>query len=237
MAIRYRAVFFDLDGTLISERAGVAEARAAVAAALRAQGRAVSDAAYAAAAQRVIDLAIAANGGSWPASFSRLDAIAATLRALSLEEAEAPALADLYKAERLAGLALLPGAREAVDAVGAVRPLGLISNGPSREQRQKLVLAGLSACFAAVVVSGEVGVAKPDAAIFERALAALGVQAGESVYVGNNYALDVEGARAAGLDAIWLDERGAGPPAGARTPPTATVRSMAGLADALGSAG
>ena len=44
MAGPYRAIFFDLDGTLIDENAGVGEARAAVAAALRARGHAVDDA-------------------------------------------------------------------------------------------------------------------------------------------------------------------------------------------------
>src|SRR5919108_1549515 len=50
-----------------------------------------------------------------------------------------------------------------------------------------------------------VGVEKPDARIFEMALARAGVAAAEAVYVGDLYSVDVLGARAAGMDAILLD--------------------------------
>lgn len=49
------------------------------------------------------------------------------------------------------------------------------------------------------------GRAKPHASIFERALEALEVTAGEAVMVGDSYRDDIEGARAIGMRAILLD--------------------------------
>ena len=60
----------------------------------------------------------------------------------------------------------------------------------------------LAELFDAVVLCSDVGVAKPDPAIFERALERLDVPASRAVVVGDDELLDIEGARAAGLRAI-----------------------------------
>jgi putative hydrolase of the HAD superfamily len=56
------------------------------------------------------------------------------------------------------------------------------------------------------VVSAEVGVGKPDAAIFRHALAQLGVD--RAVMVGDSLDRDIDGALAADLDAVWLNRAG-----------------------------
>ena len=238
MRTRYRAVFFDLDGTLISERAGVDEARAAVAGMLREQGHAVSDEQYAAAAKAVIDELLASHGGAWPPVFSRVEAIAATLERLSLPKDAAAALSELHHQTRLAHLRLIPGAAGAVEQAGKQHRVGLITNGPGVEQRQKLRRSGLEDRFESITISGELGVAKPEPAIFERALAALAVDAADAVYVGNNFAVDVVGACGAGMDAIWLDHgSGSAPIAGAfaeQVRPLATIGSLCELPAVLG---
>jgi putative hydrolase of the HAD superfamily len=60
----------------------------------------------------------------------------------------------------------------------------------------------------AMVGSRAHGRIKPHPAIFEAALAALGVTAGEAAMVGDSYADDIEGARALGIRAILLDRDG-----------------------------
>ena len=65
-----------------------------------------------------------------------------------------------------------------------------------------------------VVTSADVGAAKPDAAIFRRALELAGVEPGTVVHVGDSLANDVEGARAVGLRAILIRRDGDDPPAG-----------------------
>ena len=63
-----------------------------------------------------------------------------------------------------------------------------------------------------VVTSAEVGAAKPNTRVFERALGIAGVEPGEALHVGDKIDNDVEGARAAGVRAILLQREGDPPP-------------------------
>jgi putative hydrolase of the HAD superfamily len=67
---------------------------------------------------------------------------------------------------------------------------------------------GLTPYFETLVVSDIVGLHKPDPRIFYIALEALGASAAKTVYVGNDYKDDVQGARAAGITPILLDRMG-----------------------------
>jgi putative hydrolase of the HAD superfamily len=64
-----------------------------------------------------------------------------------------------------------------------------------------------------VVTSADAGAAKPDAAVFRRALQLAGVDGAGAVHVGDSLDNDVAGARAVGIRAI-LVRRGGEPPAG-----------------------
>lgn len=64
---------------------------------------------------------------------------------------------------------------------------------------------GLAGCVDCVIDSADVGVEKPDARIFERALERLGARRETTVHVGDMYHVDVVGARAAGLHAMLFD--------------------------------
>jgi len=59
-----------------------------------------------------------------------------------------------------------------------------------------------------VIDSGAVGVMKPDARIFELALTAMAIEPGDAWYVGDMPAIDVVGARNAGLWPIVMDPFG-----------------------------
>lgn len=104
-----------------------------------------------------------------------------------------------------------PGTRE---ALGALRDAGyrlaVISNADGRVEGL-LERTELRPYFEFVVDSHEVEVEKPDPAIFRHALDRMGVQPEESVYVGDLYAVDVLGARTAGLHAVLLDPAGEAP--------------------------
>jgi len=91
--------------------------------------------------------------------------------------------------------------------------IGLISNG-HRDLEQFAVHHALDVDCA--VGSKAHGRTKPHASIFERALAALDVTAGEAVMVGDSYRDDIEGARAIGMRAILLDREGLYPSEGDR---------------------
>jgi len=82
--------------------------------------------------------------------------------------------------------------------------LAAVSNGAGVVQREKLRRAALAEAVECVVISGEVGVRKPGAGIFRRALAALGCRAEEALFVGNDLTTDVAGAAEAGLRTCWV---------------------------------
>jgi putative hydrolase of the HAD superfamily len=83
---------------------------------------------------------------------------------------------------------------------------------------------GLRGLVDAVVISAELGVAKPDPAIFRAALERLGVTASDAMHVGDSLETDVAGARAAGVEAVLVARNGAQPPDGVRV-----VASLDGL--------
>lgn len=87
----------------------------------------------------------------------------------------------------------------------ARRPLALITNGASDSQHDALHSLGIEQRFGAVIISGEVGIAKPDAGIFAIAVDALGVKPQQVWHVGDSLRADIAGAKAAGLTAVWLN--------------------------------
>lgn len=82
--------------------------------------------------------------------------------------------------------------------------LGVVTNGGTRIQQAKLKALGIEPLLGTVVISGAVGIEKPDAAIFLHALKQLGCAPGEAWFVGDHPLNDVLGASAAGLRGIWL---------------------------------
>lgn len=111
-------------------------------------------------------------------------------------------------------------------------PLALVTNGASGVQRDKLDVLGIESHFATVVVSGELGAAKPDPVIFERALAALGVDARDAWHVGDTLAYDVLGATRAGMGAVWVNRHGIRPAPSDPTPDV-EVTSLAAICELL----
>jgi putative hydrolase of the HAD superfamily len=106
-------------------------------------------------------------------------------------------------------MALDPEAKDVLSTLRRTRTIGLISN-YDHPPHVYLLLArlGLAALFDVVVVSGEVGVEKPDPRIFELAIGQAKLQPREVVYVGDT-ADDVHGALDAGLCPILIRRQGA----------------------------
>ena len=122
------------------------------------------------------------------------------------------AVAAAYSELRNAGgVEPLPGAREVVTALGEEYRLGLITNGAPRMQRAKLETLGLEEQFDTAVFAGYDTAAKPAAEPFEVALDRLGIAPDRAVYVGNSLSSDVAGARAAGLESVWIPHGGSIP--------------------------
>ena len=101
---------------------------------------------------------------------------------------------------------VLPGAAEVVRELARKYPLTIISNGFKEVQYYKFAHSGLADCFAHTIISEEVGINKPQPEIFRIALQLNGVTADEAVMIGDSYTSDIVGAKAAGIDQIWLHE-------------------------------
>ena len=206
-----RAVLFDLDDTLVdargSWRRGFAETIVdlhAASPALQALGapETIYDAHFRRYSEAVHR---AAGGGEWQERFT-LEAFERLLAEhVEPDPPLAARLSRVYRAAVLDHVGAFPDALETLEAVGARYPLGLISNGPAPLQRSKVERFGLERHFVTVVISGEVGVRKPDPAIFGLALEAMAVPAEAAVYVGDNPHHDVVGACDSGLAAIWVN--------------------------------
>jgi putative hydrolase of the HAD superfamily len=97
----------------------------------------------------------------------------------------------------------------ALDALAHL-PVGVITNGFDRQQRQKLHSVGIHDRFKVIVTSDALKLSKPDPRIFQYAAASLGLRPEQCVHVGDDLERDVQGAAAAGFRAVWL-VRGGGP--------------------------
>ena len=127
----------------------------------------------------------------------------------------ARAIATDFAARRMETTVLFDDALPCLRALAARGiPIGLVTNGDAAMQREKLARFDLTSHFAVVVIEGEFGAGKPDAAVYRHALAVLGTRAEATWMVGDNYGWDVAGASEAGLIGVFLDRRGCGLPAG-----------------------
>lgn len=81
--------------------------------------------------------------------------------------------------------------------------LALVTNGQTARQNRKIDALGIRDYFAAIVVSEAEGIKKPAAEIFHRALRRCGASAESAVFVGDHPVADIDGARNAGLSAVW----------------------------------
>jgi putative hydrolase of the HAD superfamily len=90
---------------------------------------------------------------------------------------------------------------------------------------ERLAETGIAARVDGAVVSAELGVAKPDPAIFAYALTLAGATPEQTIHVGDSPEADVAGARAAGIRPIFLDRSGKAP----QEPGLETIASLAAL--------
>lgn len=83
--------------------------------------------------------------------------------------------------------------------------LGAVTNGVSSLQNTKLDTAGIRELFDVVVVSGDIGIYKPDRRIFDEAARRAGVENEKVLFVGDHPINDIKGALGAGMKAIRMN--------------------------------
>ena len=253
--VKFRAVIFDLDDTLIwderlsrqalMETAAEAAARCgADAARLAAAAKTASDELWRAHApvERCDALGIVAFEGMWGhfhgeeeylrhlREWTPLFRVEIWRRALAAQGLDddglAAGLGALFARRRRELQDPLPGAAEVLHRLRAAGlRIGLLTNGAAGLQREKIETSGLGMFFHAAVVSGEIGTGKPEPEIFHHLLERLGVAPAEALMVGNSLARDVVGGKRAGLATCWLALEGEEEPVGL-VQPDHTIHSL-----------
>lgn len=104
--------------------------------------------------------------------------------------------------------AVLPGVPEALARLRAAGLRLVVVSNADGTVEEGLTRAGLRGYLDAVVDSQVIGHEKPDPRIFAHALALFGSDPARTLHVGDFYAADVAGARAAGVHAVLLDPHG-----------------------------
>ncbi len=103
---------------------------------------------------------------------------------------------------------LMPGAAECLRQLRAMGfKIGLVTNGKTRNQTDKVVSSGIAEFFDTIVISDSVGVKKPDSGIFDIALSNLGAHASESLFIGDHQVNDYLGATNASLIPVWFQNK------------------------------
>ena len=154
-----------------------------------------------------------------------------TLTALGLRDRFSPQDATaLYRAKVRRHHDLYPDVLPALEALAGRCKLAVVTNGDTTTQREKVEATGLAPFVDAILVSGELGVGKPDPRIFERARAMLDVPARRAVHVGDSIEADVAGARESGIGAVWVNRSGMPSPS-CHIKPDHQIRSLVELPD------
>lgn len=236
MAIR--ALLFDLYGTLIDIETdeGMEEIYRGIAHFLTYQGVdlhrwEVRDRYY-----RILDAQRAQSGEAHP----EID-VEAIWQALLREQGVRPAarrrrlalaLAQLYRGLSRKRLGLYPGVKAVLDDLQGRYRMALVSDAQPCFALPEMRVTGLQGYFEPLVISADNGYRKPDARMFQQALAALRASAHEALFVGNDMYHDIFGAHRAGLRTVFFASN-QGRPSHPGTTPTATITAFEQLPAAL----
>jgi putative hydrolase of the HAD superfamily len=145
-------------------------------------------------------------------------------------------LADRFDQLRVERVELFPDALPVLNALHGRYRMAIITNGYAETHDKKIARLELERFFDAIILAGDLEMVKPDPAVFVHAMEKLEVGPSESLMVGDRYDRDIEGAHAAGMRAVWIRCREESVPEGAR-PPDAIIPSIGSLPAALAALG
>lgn len=209
-------VFFDLDATLLDHEAAV---RGGLARFLDAYGEVLPGGSadffprWEAIADKYLQSTEAGKTLSYPEQRRRR---MAEVFGVELSVDEASRCFQVYLDGYEAHWSLYPDVLPCLERLKGHR-LGLITNGDGPQQRDKLARLGLAGLLFPVVISREVGLAKPQREIFELAAGLAGVDVKDCVFVGDRLDSDAQAAAAAGMAGVWLNRKDAAKGAGVAT--------------------
>ena len=116
------------------------------------------------------------------------------------------AMNDRYEELLATHADVLPGALTALEELGEVATLAIVSNGAVAVQQARIQDSGVERYMDGVYISEKIGAAKPSAKLFEHVLKDLGItNRSRELMVGDDLLADIKGGQNAGIDTCWVN--------------------------------
>jgi putative hydrolase of the HAD superfamily len=145
---------------------------------------------------------------AWAPAY-RCESWRTALRSHGIDDPDlASELAETFPRLRRARHVVYADTARALEKLSRSHFLGLLTNGASDLQRRKIEGAGLAGYFDQVLISGDIGIGKPDRRAFEMLLTRLKASAETTLMIGDSLTSDVQGAQRAGLRGVWIKRSG-----------------------------
>ena len=121
-------------------------------------------------------------------------------------KADPELFSHLYLEHLSQGTYLIDGAEEILEVLQRDYSMAIITNGLKDVQRPRLARSTIGAYFDAIIISEEVGYAKPDAGIFDAAFQSIGQPSREEVLIiGDSLTSDIAGGIEYGIGTCWFN--------------------------------
>ncbi len=204
-----RALFFDMDDTLLDSRSAAKESWDQLCAEysplLNCEAPVLREAAMKESIAFWKDESAVEKEWRTNLTEARARVLQAALESQGWDHRHAVAMANRYDEIFFDHLNLFDDAIATLDTLRSRgHVLGLITNGPKWLQRKKIATFEIEPYFDVVVIEGEFGHGKPNAAVFEHALKATKTEAAAAWHTGDNQYADIGGAQKAGIHAVWI---------------------------------
>lgn len=203
-----RAIFFDMDDTLLDTSGGVDESWQSTCRVFAAElGCDPGELNKAIRAQMLAFWKDEAAVEHWRTKLheARVHNVELALAGQKLDTTRAMPLADRYWDEQSSRFRLFEDSVQTLDRLRAEGfRTGLITNGPQEMQRWKIQRFDLARHFDVIVIEGEFGHGKPHPNVFLHAMETVGANPHESWHIGDNLYADIGGAQGAGIHAAWI---------------------------------
>lgn len=153
---------------------------------------------------------------------------------ISMNEAELLRCFEIYISAYYECRSTTKGAAELLSYLKPLKKIGVVTNGVETMQREKLEFLGLLPLVDFLLTSEKAGVKKPQPDIFMQALALGNVSASQTLFVGDSWDADVQGATAVGIRCLWLNRHNAPCPDPNLANEVATLEPKAQLLNLIG---
>lgn len=100
---------------------------------------------------------------------------------------------------------LIPYAKEVCEYLSKKYTITIITNGVGRTQMRRISSSAISPFISHIVVSEDIGFAKPDKRFFDYVMDKLNCNSEKIIIVGDSLSSDIQGANNANIDAYWYN--------------------------------